>query len=265
MPYPEWLHVFAWFYLGLCFLCGIVIVGDMLAGHRQKMWIMSLVWPITALYAGPLAVWGYFKYGRLSTAEHERQMKARMGEQKMKEMEERKKKEDRVLAPQVGIGVSHCGAGCTLGDILGEIIVFLPGLLFAGGEFQTILVVTFVLAWLFGIAFQYFTIVPMRGLSPGKGLLTAMKVDTLSIVAFQIGMALWMAFSYYVLFPKPHLHPNEALHWFMMQIAMMVGFAASWPVNHWLLKIGWKEKMPKTHMLDMQSNREHRSEERRVA
>jgi hypothetical protein len=28
------------------------------------MWIMEAVWPITALYFGPLALWGYYRWGR---------------------------------------------------------------------------------------------------------------------------------------------------------------------------------------------------------
>lgn len=47
-------------------VCALVIAVDLLAGHRQQMWIMNVVWPITALYAGPLALWAYFTAGRLS-------------------------------------------------------------------------------------------------------------------------------------------------------------------------------------------------------
>jgi hypothetical protein len=50
-----------------CLLFGAVstpiIVIDLVAGHPQHMWIMNVVWPITALYAGPLALWGYFTFG----------------------------------------------------------------------------------------------------------------------------------------------------------------------------------------------------------
>ena len=41
---------------------------------------------------------------------------------------------------------------------------------------------------LIGIGFQYFAVVPMRGLSPGKGIIEAIKSDTLSLSASQIGM-----------------------------------------------------------------------------
>jgi Domain of unknown function (DUF4396) len=75
------------------------------------------------------------------------------------------------------------------------------------------------------------------------GLIAAIKADTLSIIAFEIGMFAWMALVFFVLFPHPHLMPTEAVYWLMMQIAMVIGFITSLPVNRWLLKAGLKEVM----------------------
>jgi hypothetical protein len=36
---------------------------------------------------------------------------------------------------------------------------------------------------------------------------------------------------------------NSFEFWFMMQIAMIVGFMTSYPANWWLIKRGLKEKM----------------------
>src|SRR5947199_10731747 len=119
------------------------------------------------------------------------------------------------------------------------------------------LLVDFLLAWIFGVAFQYFTIVPMRGLSPGQGILAAIKADTISIVAYQIGMSLWMCLTYYVIFSRPHIPPTQAGFWFMMQIAMVMGYFTAFPANRWLIRRGWKEKMPESseaaHALDFGS------------
>jgi len=145
---------------------------------------------------------------------------------------------------QVAVATTHCGSGCTLGDIAAEWWVFALGLTFAGGELPTRLLMDFLLAWSFGVVFQYLTIAPMRGLSFGNGVMQAMRADTLSIVAFEIGLFAWMALTYYVLFPAPHLKPTEAVFWFMMQAGMILGFFTSYPVNLWLVKSGWKEKMP---------------------
>jgi hypothetical protein len=37
--------------------------------------------------------------------------------------------------------------------------------------------------------------------------------------------------------------PDRREFWFMMQIAMICGFAASYPVNWWLVPKGVKERM----------------------
>lgn len=250
MPFPEWLDALAWVSLGVAFLCAAVILLDEFR-RPQKMMIMNFVWPITALYFGPLALWGYFRSGLKSTRQHHEQMM----QQIHTELEQEKRQTGVIhtfppppnqepTSEQVAVGVCHCGAGCTLGDISAEWWVFAMGLMFAGGDFQTRILLDFVLAWSFGILFQYFTIAPMRGLSFGKGVMQAMKVDTLSIVAFQIGLFAWMALTYYVLFPAPHLHPTDAVFWFMMQIGMVLGFFTSYPANLFLLKSGMKEKMP---------------------
>src|ERR1700744_6298523 len=92
------------------------------------------------------------------------------------------------------------------------------------------------LAWLFGIFFQYFVIAPMRDLTLREGLIAAIKSDTLSILTFEIGLFGWMALTYFVFFPKPHLQPTHAGYWFMMQIGMVLGYLTSYPMNRWLIK-----------------------------
>jgi hypothetical protein len=64
-----------------------------------------------------------------------------------------------------------------------------------------------------------------------------------SLVAFEVGVFGFMAFMQLVLFPHPHLKPDHAAHWFLMQIAMLLGFATSYPANVWLVRRGIKEAM----------------------
>jgi hypothetical protein len=142
-----------------------------------------------------------------------------------------------------GLSATHCGAGCVLGDIVSEFAVFASGTVILGSMLWASFLWDFVAAWCLGIAFQYFTIVPMRKLSPVEGLMAAVKADTLSIIAFQVGMYGWMLLVHFQLFPQSHLKPSEAVYWLMMQVAMICGFITSIPMNWWLLKIGWKESM----------------------
>ena len=229
MP-PFWLIVLSWISLGVAFLSAALILYDLFGrGYRQHMWIMEAVWPITALYFGPLALWAYFRWGR---------------PQSHKWMEVHGDPPGKSFAATTAVGDSHCGAGCTLGDIIGSpTVVFLLGWKLFGLFLFAKYVVNYALAYVFGIAFQYYSIKPMKGLSPRQGLVAAVKADTLSLTAFQVGLYGWMAIMQLVLFPVEHLHPDQAAYWFLMQIGMILGFFTSYPVNWWLIKRGIKEPM----------------------
>ena len=62
---PTWLTVVAWIYLSVCFACAGAITYDIFVNHRrQPMGVMNAVFPITALYFGPLALAFYWRWGR---------------------------------------------------------------------------------------------------------------------------------------------------------------------------------------------------------
>lgn len=58
------LHALAVLSLVIAFLCAAVIGADILMGHPQRMGVMNAVWPITALYLGPIGLWAYWVMGR---------------------------------------------------------------------------------------------------------------------------------------------------------------------------------------------------------
>jgi hypothetical protein len=248
MAPPQWAETVGWIFLAAGLVSAAVILVDlMLLGYRQEMRVMNAVHPITALYLGPVWLWLYFTRARRSSSKWIAREKARLQNRYVDVAELKRESEatdDAELRPwHVTNAVSHCGAGCTLGDITGEWIVFAAGLSIAGAAVWPELMLDFVLAWTFGIAFQYFTIAPMR---PELGRLgavwSAIRADTLSIVGFQAGMSVWMILSAKVLWSPP-LPIDSAAHWWMMQVAMIIGFATSWPVNRWLIGRSWKEKM----------------------
>jgi hypothetical protein len=164
MPYPQWLHLLSWASLSLPFPCAAIMLIDELR-RPQKMMIMNFVWPIAALYGGPVALCGYFQSAPKMTKQHVKQMKQQVKAELDQEKEagllrmraESQQPESEPSREQTAVGVSHCRAGCTLGDIGGEWWVFLMGLTFAGGDFPTRILIDFLLAWMFGIVFQYAT------------------------------------------------------------------------------------------------------------
>ena len=62
---PTWLTVVAWVYLSICFGCAGMIGYDIAVNRRrQPMGVMNAVYPITALYFGPLALAFYWRWAR---------------------------------------------------------------------------------------------------------------------------------------------------------------------------------------------------------
>jgi hypothetical protein len=231
----------SWASLGIAFICATVIAIDEI-GHPQKMWIMNVVWPVTALYFSVFALWGYFRIGRgmAKTAMRGMFMDDQMQTQ-MTGHEERAGHDP--TWRQTGVSDTHCGAGCVIGDVISEFSLFALGWTLFGSSLYAEYAGDLLLAWLFGIAFQYFAIKPMRNLSVKQRLIAAIKSDTLSILTFEIGLFGWMALTFFVFFHHPHLRPTQAGYWFMMQIGMILGFFTSYPMNRWLIKAGWKGAM----------------------
>ena len=141
----------------------------------------------------------------------------------------------------VFVSTTHCAAGCVIGDIIGAPIVFWSGWTLFGSRLYAEFLVLFVLAYIFGIAFQYLPIRAMRRISRRDALIEAIKADTLALTAFEIGLFAWMAFIYFQFVPRSEL--TSPTYWFMMQIGMVLGFIASFPANWYLVRAGVKAGM----------------------
>jgi len=232
--FPSGLHALAIASLAIALFCAVTLALDEVR-RPQKMWIMNLVWPLTALFGSVLWLAGYYAWGRSPAGGGDDDSKP-------------------PFAVMVGKGASHCGAGCTLGDLIAEWLAFgVPAVavwfgwqsLFAEKTFA-VWILDFILAFLIGVAFQYFTIKPMRGLSVGDGIAAALKADIASITAWQVGMYGVMALIQFGWFKAAFggIAPvNSPEFWFAMQLAMLAGFVTSYPVNWLLIRVGWKERM----------------------
>lgn len=210
---PEWLSVLSRVALIVAFLCSAWLIVEQFR-RRQHAWIMYAVWPITALYMGPAALWAYYRMGL---------------------------RHKKPFWQGVFVDATHCGAGCSLGDILSELVLFYTGFVLIGNMFTTALIVDYIAAFIFGIAFQYFAIAQMSGVRGMPSLRAALKADALSLTAFEIGLFGWMAIFQLVLFPG--IMADQAAYWFLMQIGMCLGFITSYPANWWLIKRGIKMGM----------------------
>lgn len=229
------LPLLAWASLALGLLSALWIALDLRA-RPQPMGVMNAVWPLCALFGGPILLAFYLRHGRAMPKGTDHAGHHHHG--------------GGPFYISVAKGALHCGAGCTLGDILAEGLAGrfpavlrpfgYPGLfserMFAAWGLD------FLLALVIGIAFQYYAIVPMRGLKPLEGLKEAAKADVLSLASWQVGMYGLMAVARFAVIGAP-LDPATPVFWFAMQLAMIAGFVTAYPTNWALIRAGVKEAM----------------------
>jgi len=232
-----WLHVLSIIALVAGFVSLAIVTADVIR-HPQTMAIMNIVWPVTCLFGTGFTLWLYYRYGRQI-----RQLGNHCDH-----------RSDLPFPVIVAKGALHCGAGCMLGDFVAEWLAFLiPGIAITlgwhwlfGEKIFAVWVLDFILAFLLGIIFQYYAIAPMRKLSFWSGIAAALKADAFSLISWQIGMYGFMAFAqFYLLGPLlgTQAEVDTPEFWFLMQLAMLAGFATAYPVNWWLIRIGVKEAM----------------------
>lgn len=144
----------------------------------------------------------------------------------------------------VVLSTLHCGAGCTLADIVGEWFLFFVPVAIGGSILAGTWVVDYLLALAFGIGFQYAAIRGMeRTLPRGEAIRRAAKADILSLTAWQAGMYGWMAVAIFALNDGEAMPRTSFVFWFSMQVAMACGFLVALPVNILLIRAGIKKGM----------------------
>lgn len=244
---PPWLAHAAAVWLPLSVLAALYVAADVaLPRHRPPMRVMAFVWPLTVLYWGPVGLIFYFWFGRANRApshethETHETHDAHAEHRGQHEAASPPSGPSRPMWQAVFEGAAHCGAGCALGDFIGDWLAYGTDFRPWGSVFAGKVVVGFVLAYVLGIVFQFFAIAPMRGLGVREGLVQAIKADTLSLVAYEVGM-------FVVMWVTSHafagLTPKTLAYWLPMQWAMLAGFATTYPVNVWLIARGIKERM----------------------
>jgi hypothetical protein len=119
MAIPAWLTIISWIFISIGLLSAALILADIyLLGYREDVTIMEAVWPLTALYAGPIALAAYAAWGR-PTSPRWLKPRGRGGLSKP-------------FWAGTAVSATHCGAGCVLGDLIAEWTVFAVGLQLAG-------------------------------------------------------------------------------------------------------------------------------------
>lgn len=187
---PAWLTVISWIFVGIAVLCVAAILYDILGrGYRQRTSVMEAVWPITALYFGPLALLLYYRWGRSRSEKWQK---------------EHGSAPEKSLPAAAATGGTLGGAASAIGHVLGVPLVVLSGLTIAGQALWVMILVIAVIAAVLLFAFEYFfSTVPTRGLSSGEGLGVALLIALVTVLAFDVGMGGWMLVMHFLLFMPP--------------------------------------------------------------
>lgn len=257
---PDWLTNLSLMFLILGVVSALVLAIDV-SRHPPAMTVMAFVWPLCALSGSLLVVWFYWSYARKQQPQHTHAMAsahvpnhAHSSHSKHEHHEGMRMHGSPASAVSITKGTLHCGAGCTLGDVIAEGLaasfpaltaLFGYGTLFADQIFA-IWCLDFILAFVIGIAFQYFAIAPMRNLGLKDGLIAALKADAASLISWQIGMYATVAIAHFWVFGhllQKNIDAASPVFWFAMQIAMFAGFLTAYPVNRKLIATGIKEAM----------------------
>lgn len=234
------------------FLCVLVILFHIFPHRRQPMKIMEIVWPLTGLWASWIGLWAYLRLGAIRNKQSTMNMKNTSSQSHLSELSDRRNMEMETMEMNrpsrshwetVILSTLHCGAGCTLADIIGEWFTFLIPLSIGGSFIAGQWTLDYLLALVFGVFFQYAAIRPMEHLSRRATVMKAFKIDFFSLTSWQIGMYGWMAVVIFGLHQGTPLPRNSWEFWFMMQIAMFCGFLTSYPTNWLLIKLGIKKGM----------------------
>ncbi|MDP9476272.1 MAG: DUF4396 domain-containing protein, partial [Actinomycetota bacterium] len=221
---PGWLTAVSWVYVGLALLCAAAILYDVYGrGYRQRVRVMEAVWPITALYFGPLALPAYYRWGRPRSEKWQK---------------------EHGVAPEKGLpaaaatGGTPGGAASAIGHVIGVPLVVFSGLTIAGEALWVMILLIAVIATVLLFAFEYFfSTVPARGLPAGEGLGVALLIALVTVLAFDVGMGGWMLVMHFLLFMPPL---TDVTFLFLMQIGLILGFLTGYPAVLWLVRRGTK-------------------------
>jgi Domain of unknown function (DUF4396) len=217
---PAWLTAVSWVFVILALASAAALLYDIHGrGHRQRTSAMDAMWPITALYFGPLALSAYARWGRPRTEKWQREHGADV--------------EETLTAAAVSGGTPG-GAASAVGHVVGIPLIVVSGVTLLGLDLWAMILVIALIATVLLFAYEYFlSTVPARGLPPAKGLGVALTIAFVTVLAFDVGMGGWMLVLHFLLFMPPL---TDVTFVFLMQIGLILGFLTGYPAVHWLVR-----------------------------
>lgn len=219
------VFVVPWYAVGA--IAAVWVLHDTLTANRHVAPALKAAWPIIVLFFSVIGLMLYVwscrpKHIGSMRGEQAKQVHAAFVADTWKKV--------------VGSDI-HCVAGDGLGIVSAMVVTRLLGFAF-WPEFWTEYVVGFVFGWLL----LQTPAMHHMGHSWPTSLWKGGRAEFFSMATVMVGMGLVMRF----LTPSIVGHapaPDTAAFWGIAALGLMVGFIATYPMNWWLVKIGWKHGM----------------------
>lgn len=221
--------VIPWYGFGL--LAAAWVLYDTLTANRHVMPALKTAWPIIVLFFSVIGLALYVWSCRPK----------RIGAVQKRDGDERAKRVHHEFVSDtwrkvVGSDI-HCVGGDGLGIMSAMVITRSMGISF-WPEFWIEYVVGFLFGW---FLFQA-TAMRHMGNSWPMAIWKGGRAEFFSMITVMLGMGLMMRF----VTPAVVGHapkPDTAAFWGFGALGLMVGFIFTYPMNWWLVKIGWKHGM----------------------
>lgn len=222
------------------FLCGFIILIDILDDRPQKTTEMTLVWLLTGIWASWIGLFTYFKIGRTNKINCDEDTGC-MREDIVSAFSNKKNTDKNTPLEKILLSTLICGAGCVPANLAAKGFSFFCPVYSGSSVPDVSWGLAYVLAVFFAAGFQYAFIDPEQKTDlPGKTLRTALKFSFPVSTAWQFGVYAYnsLIFNFYDL-----MIINSWSFWFMMQIAMFCGCLTACPVNGLMMKL-FSKKQP---------------------
>lgn len=198
---PAWLTSLSWVWIAAALISAAWISRDIFVkGDRRSSKALDLVWPLAALYLGPLAVPIFNRFGQAREAD--------------------------LTATAVRSGLPG-GVTSGLAHIVAVPFVVATGLTIANVDMWAMVALITALATAGIFAFEYLVFTSrdrrVRGLA---GLRPALVVALVTVIAFDLGMLGWMLILYYT---KNMPAAGDIRFTFFMQIGLILGTITVYP------------------------------------
>ena len=221
---PAWLTTLSWIFIATAVMSAAAIVYDVYGrGHRQPHRVMEAVWPLSALYLGPLALPIYNRFGRTHSAE----WRERAG----------MSPERSLTATAVRSGLPG-GVSSGLAHVVAVPFVVATGLTIANVDMWAMVAIITVLATALIFVFEYVFFTSKDRRVPGlSGVRPALAVAAITVVAFDLGMLGWMLILYYT---ESMPAAGDVRFTFLMQVGLILGTLTVFPAMRLLASRGTK-------------------------